>query len=380
MNYLQYLSYYFPKRIDTCINYLVSGVDPKVRKTVGHNIIDFAYTSGKTLFIVDNTQSGSEITNFGRFRVMNILDSNINLCQDLLETSNIEGISRLRSLLADLGFESTQAMKVVNYLSFVKETEHRLGNSGLLSVETLKEYSSTALVKWKLQKLIEIGRLSKDSYDYLLIRYSEVSAAAADFEMFLVMLSPFLSGTCKPSCGTAVHLPVGDFVNDSSMQKILCKLMMSFVKKQPENCTVLIIDDGRGDRNCLIDIMKTFPTNANAHLLTTDAFSLSEGDLNLIMNVFNVRVYSRHDNMASCGKIESLCGYIDIVKRSYTVTVDKRIRASNAFDMLLGTNRTESEMRNAPVRESRFRKEVINSLGEGSAIIDCGGTQVIFQF
>ena len=48
--------------------------------------------------------------------------------------------------------------------------------------------------------------------------------------------------------------------------------------------------------------------------------------------------------------------------------------------MLLGTNRTESVARNAPVREARFRKEMLNSLSSGSAVIDCGGTQALFQF
>ena len=84
--------------------------------------------------------------------------------------------------------------------------------------------------------------------------------------------------------------------------------------------------------------------------------------------------------MSSCAKIESICGQIDVVKRSYTTTVDKHIRASSAFDMLLGTNRTESVARNAPVREARFRKELLNSLSSGSAVIDCGGTQALFQF
>lgn len=37
-------------------------------------------------------------------------------------------------------------------------------------------------------------------------------------------------------------------------------------------------------------------------------------------------------------------------------------------------------IRNAPVREARYRKETINALCPGAAIIDCGGTQALFQF
>ena len=115
-------------------------------------------------------------------------------------------------------------------------------------------------------------------------------------------------------------------------------------------------------------------------MFTTDAFSLGDRDLSVLMRTFPVRIYSRHDSMDSCSRIEACCGQIDVVRRSYTTTVDKRIRASTAFDMLLGTNRTEAETCNVPVREARYRKETINSLCIGTAIIDCGGTQVLFQF
>lgn len=381
MNYLQYIhSVYQPTGAGTGIRYLVSGVDFRVRQVLGQYIVNSVYDSGKVLFVLDSTQSGSEFTNFGRFQVMNPLNGDVDLCHDLLEVSSLKEISRLRSLLMDLGFEGTKAMKVVSYLSFVKEIERRLGNNVPLRIETLEEYGGTALVKWKLLHLVENGKLSNESYEYLLSRYAEVSSAAADFEMFLVMLAPFLSGAYQPSAGTAVHLTVGEFAADRPMQQMLCKLMISFVKKQPSACSILIVDDGKSDRSCIIDVLKTIPTATDVHLLTTDAFSLSEEDLSVLMGTFPVRIYSRHDTMSSCAKIEASCGSIDVVKRSYTTTIDKRIRASTAFDMLLGTNRTEAEICNAPVREARYRKEIINSLCPSAAIIDCGGTQALFQF
>ena len=98
------------------------------------------------------------------------------------------------------------------------------------------------------------------------------------------------------------------------------------------------------------------------------------------MSTFPVRIYTRHDAMSSCLKIENCCGQVDGVKRAYHTAVDKRIRASTAFDLLLGTNRTDTEVINAPVREARYRKEMIHSLYTGTAIIDCGGTQTLFQF
>lgn len=380
MNYLQYIhSVYQSEYLTNDIRYLVSGIDFRVRKVLGQYIVNSIYESGKTLFILDSTQSGSTFTDFGGFKVMNPLNGDVNLCHDLFEISSLKEVSRLRSLLSDLGFDGT-AMKVISYLSFVKETERRLGNHNPISVEILEQYGGTSMVKWKLWQLVENGMLSKDSYEYLLCRYTEVSGAAADFEMFLVMLAPFLSGDFQPSSGIAVHLPVGEFAADRPMQEVLCKLMISYIKNHPTACSVLIVDDGKCDRGCIIDVLKTLPTAADVHFFTTDAFSMREEDLSVLIGTFPVRIYSRHDSMSSCSKIEACCGHIDVVKRSYTTTIDKRIRASTAFDMLLGTNRTETEIRNAPVREARYRKETINALCSGAAIIDCGGIQTLFQF
>lgn len=381
MNYLQYIhSVYQPVQNGIDIRYLVSGVDSYVQQILGQYIVNSIYDAGKILFIIDNTQRGSNFTDFGNFKVMNPLNGEINMCHDLFEVSSLTEMSRLRSLLVELGFDEIKAMKVVNYLYFVRETELRLGNNEPLSVEILEEYGGITLVKWKLRQLLEIGKLSGESYEYLLSRYAEVSSAAADFEMFLMLLAPFIESSCKPFGRGAVHLPVGKFMSDRPMQEVMCRLMISFIRKQPANCSVLVVDDGKSDRNCIVDVLKQLPVVTDVHMFTSDAFSLSDNDLSVLMSTFPVRIYSRHDSMSSCSKIEACCGHIDVVKHSYTTTVDKRIRASTAFDMLLGTNRTEAEIRNAPVREARYRKETINALCTGTAIIDCGGIQALFQF
>lgn len=308
MNYLQYIqSLYQPEYLNNDIRYLVSGIDSRVRKVLGQYIVNSVYESGKILFILDSTQSGSAFTDFGGFKVMNPLNGDIDLCHDLLEVSSLKEVSRLRSLLSDLGFDGTKGMKVISYLSFVKETERRLGNHSPLSVEVLEQYGGTSMVKWKLWQLVEKGMLSKESYEYLLCRYAEVSDAAADFEMFLVMLAPFLSGNFQPSSGIAVHLPVGEFASDRPMQEVLCKIMISYIKKQPAACSMLIVDDGKCDRRCIIDALKTLPTATDVHFFTTDAFSMREEDLSVLMGTFPVRIYSRHDSMSSCSKIEACC-------------------------------------------------------------------------
>lgn len=141
MNYLQYIrSVYQPEYSGNDIRYLVSGVDFRVRQVLGQYIVNSIYEADRILFILDSTQSGSAFTDFGGFRVANPLNGDVNLCYDLLEVSSLKEISRLRSLLTDLGFDGTKAMKVISYLSFVKETERRLGNNSPLSIEILEEH------------------------------------------------------------------------------------------------------------------------------------------------------------------------------------------------------------------------------------------------
>lgn len=380
MNYLQYLNTVNRNHFSAAgANFLVSGADPMIRQVIGQHLTETAYAEGRTLFLLDNTSSSSGFSAFGPYRVVDALSGGINFCGDLFNVSTLQSISRLRSLLSDFGFSSAKAMQVVTFLSFVKETEARLGSTRPLDLETIESYGGPALVQWKLHQLVERGTLTAENYEFLLSRYTEVSAASADFEMLLGLLVPFLSGQ-SPTGKMAVHLPLGEFDADKSMQEVLCKMLLSYVKQTPETCSILILDSGKGERSCILELLKKLPPKASVHLLSTDVFSLEESDLSILMNTFPVRIYSRHESMSSCAKIESICGQIDVVKRSYTTTVDKHIRASSAFDMLLGTNRTESVARNAPVREARFRKELLNSLSSGSAVIDCGGTQALFQF
>ncbi len=382
VNYLQYIGSVqqggitFPN-----VRFLVSGIDSKVRQIVGQNIVASAYERGKTMLIVDNTQSYNAMQmGFGRYQVVNALNGEVSLCNDLLNVNTLKSISRLRSLLSDLGFDGTRAMKIVTYLNFVKETQCRLGDSTALTIDILEQYGSTMLVEWKLKQLVEKGSLSEENYRYLMGRYSEVSGAAADFETFLVLLSPFLGNT-QPAPGMAVHLPVGEFASDKPMQEMLSKLLISYIKQNVSNATVLILDDGNGeDRKFIIDILKNIPISSEVHMLSNDAFTLGEADRSILMNVFPVRIYTRHENMTSCGRVECLCGQIDVVKCSSTVTIDKRFRANSAWDMLLGTNRTETSIANAPTKEYRFRKEIINTMYDGTGIIDYAGNKVMFSF
>ncbi len=321
------------------MRFLVSGIDPKVRQVVGANLVASAFSRRLSLFVVDNTQNAADHSmGLGKYRVVNVLNGGIALCGNLLEVDTLMGISRLRSLLADIGFDDARSMKVVSYLNFVKETEQRLGSKNPLTIETLEQYGSTMLVEWKLDQLVESGCLTDGNRQYLLGRYSEVSGAAADFETFLVLLSPFM-GHAEVTADMAVCFPIGELAADKPMQALLCKLLVSYVKQEPTGFAVLILDDGNGDRSRIIEILKSLPVTTEMHMISDDAFSLAETDRGIVMNKFPERIYTRHEDMASCGIIEKHCGDVDVVKRSSTITVDRRFRANSAWDMLLGTNK-----------------------------------------
>ena len=382
VNYLQYIRSVRQNDTAFCdVRFLVSGADSKVRQIVFRNIVASAYDRGKTLFIVDNTRSGNAVqTEFDRYRVVNVLDGEVNLCKDLLEVSSLQNISRLRSLLTDLGFDDTRIMKIVTYLNFVRETQRRFGDFTVPTMDVLEQYGSVMLVERKLKQLVKTGGLSEENYRYLMGRYSEISGAAADFETFLVLLSPFL-GNAQPAPSTAVHLPFGEFSSDKPMQKMLSELLISYIKQNVGTAAVLILDDGNGkDREFIPYILKNISVHSEVHMLSKDAFTLEEADRNVLMNTFPIRIYTRHDNMTSCGCIENLCGRIDVVQHSSSVAVDKRFRANSAWDMLFGTNRTETSVANAPTKEYRYRKEMINTMYDGTGIIDYAGDKVLFSF
>lgn len=382
VNYLQYIgSVQQGGTMLPNVRFLVSGVDARVRQIVGQNIVASAYDRGMTLFIVDNTQSNNAMqAGVGCYRVVNALGGEVSLCNDLLNVNSLQSISRLRSLLADLGFDGARSMKIVTYLNFVKETQRRLGESTALTTDILEQYGSMMLVEYKLKQLVEVGGLSEENYRYLMGRYSEVSGAAADFETFLVLLVPFM-GEMQPSSNMAVHLPVGEFAYDKPMQEMLCKLLVSYIKQHTGHSAILILDDGNGeDRKFIIEILKNIPVGTEVHMLSNDAFTLGEADRGVIMNTFPVRIYTRHDNMTSCSRIESLCGQIDVVKHSSSVSIDRRWKSNSAWDILLGNNRTETAITNAPTKEYRFRKEVINTMYDGTGIIDYAGNKVLFSF
>ena len=377
MNYLQYIK---KQQGIEPTRFLLSGMDIGVRQLLGQHMIHFCQEQELTLFIVDHTQEDRFFTIPDLdFHVIRVPNDKVMLCSDLLEAVSLYDVSRIRVLLSGLGFQESRIMKVITYLRFVKETQYRLGDHGPLRIATLETYGSMHLVEEKLRQLERKGALSAENVDYLMGRYSEISREAAEFETFLIMLEPFLEGKI-PDLHTIIHLPFGSFDADAGMQKLISRLMISYMKEHPGQCAMLILDDGMGERDFLTDILSHVPGSMPVYLLSDDAFSLDDQQINIVMNAFPIRIYTRHADMRSCAKVAECCGQIDVIHKAYTVTVDHHLKANSAWDMLLGTNHSESEIRNAPVKEYRFPKETIHAMAEGTGIIDCKGSKVWFAF
>ena len=380
MNYLQYIRSVQPASGPAC-DFLISGIDPLVRNAVGGQLVSGLFENRMPLFVVNNAHRSSLLTDFGPYRVVSALSGEVSFCRELLDVDSLAlaSISRLRSFLAGLGFDGPRAMQVISYLRFVRETENRLGNTGLLTPQVLDEYGGSMLVRWKLDQLVSSGQITQESHQYLLGRYAEVSNAAADFDTFMVLLAPFMEGG-PPTPDLAVNLPLGDFCDDRPMQDLLCSLLLAFLRQSPESCAVLILDDAAGDRSSVLRLVQNLPAATPVHLISNDIFSLDEAGQSLLMNRFPCRIYSRHQSMSSCRAIEACCGTVDVIRQTTAVTVDRRLGSGSAWDLLLGTNRTETTSRNAPVRDPRFRKEFIQALPAGTGIVDCAGSQVLFSF
>jgi len=381
VNYLQYIaSMQQDKSKHYPMNVLVSGQDVKVKTVVGNNIVSSAYDQKKTLLIIDNTQRDSPLKSIGRYSVVNGLDGNVKL-YDAFDTSAFTSIIRLRTLLSDLGFEQKEIMKIFAYLQFVEETERRLGApSTTPTIETLQQYGSVMLVNAKLTRLRDSGKISPMNYDYLQGYYSEISASAADFDKFLDLFQPFISGD-KPAQNTALLFPFSELSQDKAVQKVISRMLISYVKNNIEPTSVLILDDARGgDREFIIDLVANLPATAEINMLSDNAFTFEETARNVLLCAFPLKIYTRHDSMASCAAISKQCGEISVAKTTTATTIDRRLSANSPWDLLFDTNKTETMTVGAPTDEARFKPDFINTLCQGSAIIDYAGNKMLFNF
>ena len=115
-------------------------------------------------------------------------------------------------------------------------------------------------------------------------------------------------------------------------------------------------------------------------MLSDNAFTFEETARNVLLCAFPLKIYTRHDSMASCAAISKQCGEISVAKTTTATTIDRRLSANSPWDLLFDTNKTETMTVGAPTDEARFKPDFINTLCQGSAIIDYAGNKMLFNF
>ena len=389
MNYLMYIDQ-INRSTPACVpvQYLVSGCDCYVRNTVLRNILQQTRSAGRPVIVVgDGAEHGAQTLLIEQgYRLENGMSGEYFLCNPVQQLRSVKDISRLRQLLAIMGYDEHQKGKLCTYLSLIQHLEQlRTGRpEPALSLEKLAAYCSTLAVEETLQTLLEEGTISPQQQMMYLSKYAECAEAGASFEDLFFLLIPFMKAEGRRlngDSGIAVLFPTGDALgSDDTLRSMILKLLQ-YALEDPamSNTTVLVFDKGYGNRSAIAQLINSLPPHIDLHVFSEDIFTLCEKPmLAMILNRFSARVYSRHLTMTSAQAIEAACGDIQVVKKTYNVTYDRRLRANRPLDVLFGTNKTENYSTTAPVREPRYPKEMILQLSPGTGIVQYMGNSAIF--
>lgn len=367
--------------------FLVSGSDDRVRKGVLHDVAAGCRAQGKMLIVVDDTggTEGVDVLRSAGYRIKNGMSGECCLYNPLVMTS-VQGMSKLRQLLSVLEYSEKQKGKLMTYLQLVQHVE-RLANGDRtqpLTIDKLSEYCTTLAVRQKLQRLVDAHRIDQAQHMTLLAKYAECCSAAADFEDLFFILMPFIRGSkCRLDlqAGQALVFPTGQLGEDETLRRVVMQLLLFGVEELGgTNLTVLVLDRGYGSRTGICQLIRSLPPQVQIHLFSQDIFTLCDASaLAMMLNRFTARIYSRHLSMSSAEAVEKACGEIDVVQNSYSVTYDRHWRANTPWDILMGNNKTEAYTQNAPVREPRYRKEMIVSFAPGQGIWEYMGNASLFS-
>lgn len=392
MNYLMYIDQ-TNRRLKpppAPVQFLVSGHDDRVRDTVMENLIRQTRAAGRSLVVVSDADNSTALDTVQRagYRLDNGMNGSYHLCNPFRSIGSINGLSRLRQLLTIMEYKEQQKGKLSAYLNFLRHLEFlKTGSQNLdLTLSKIAEYSTTLAVTNALQNLLNQGRITQDQMQVYLSKYAECAAAAADFEDMLFLLLPFTQeggqrlNDAPP--GTAVVFPTEALGDDEILRQLILKLLLfSLEDPNMSNTTVLVIDKGYGNRAGIAGLLSALPGHIDLHVFSDDIFTLCDAPtLAMIQNRFSARVYSRHLNMSSAKAIETACGDVEVVKKTYTVDYDRRLRANRPLDVLFGLNKTEHYGDAAPTLEPLFPKETILQLAPGTGIVQYMGSSTLFPF
>lgn len=367
-------------------NYLCSGSDMTITKKVLNDI--FRFCNGSAIVVDDSGVMKEEIytyLNYYNYHIYNAFSSNICLT-DILNINSIIEISGIRSVLAIAGFSETQRHKIVSYLAFIKQVEILNNNQGSLTLEVLSQYSTNMHVENRLQNLKALGIISYEEQIFLLSKYAELSASAADFEYMLSTIGSFITGSVMlfdilQSERNVLYIPLYLFGGDLNMKRVVIELLNLSLNKSNNGCRdIVIFDSGVQDGEYLLDVLQNMQhLKKGVHVISQDIFTSDNRLQQIVFKNMNVKIFSKHNNMDSCKALEGLLGDIDVVKQTYSVDYPKQWKANSAFDILFGCNKTEHYAWNAPVREPKYRKECIHSFPIGIGIVEYKGNSSLFD-
>lgn len=365
--------------------FLVSGCDPVIQESVLQNILTNCQRTGDLLIVVDDTGGAVDYGVFSTcgYPIQNGFTAGICLYNPF-QVGTLQDMGRTRRLLTLLGYSEKETGKFFSYLQFLRhlETLKIGGQPPLLTVQTIGNYTTVPAMEEQLQTLVDTGIIDERQQRMLLAKYMECSCAAADFEDQLFLLLPFLSGQpLEQQPGQVLVFPTGSLGEDIQIRRIALQLVQFWLETRPNNrMTLILFDRGYGEREFLCEFLLSLPPSMRVHLFSEDAFTLcGNGMLAMLLGRFPARVYGRHAAMASAEAVERVCGEIDVIQHAYNVTYDRHMASNRPWDLLLGRNKAETYAQTSPVREPRYRKEMILSFPQGQGIVDYMGNSSLFS-
>lgn len=382
MNYLSYIEH-AKKQMTSPVQYLVSG-QTFAHEVLLKEIIRNAYSENRDLLIINDTKDFVDITETLTDVGYGITEgfSGVSVYNPL-NIGTLSNISKLRELLETYKMTEKEKQKVISYLSFIQHLRLLEEKNAKLTVEVLaKEYSTYELVARKLDNLARCGQIEEDEMYFLLNKYSECSAIAADLEDLFPLLLPFVkeSGggqTNENNIKNAVILQTGKLGRDQTLKQMIVQLSKFGIDEDNTFKAVIYIDNGCGSREELHYLCTELSVNVDFHIMSKDIFTTPASVLPEILNRFDIKVYGRHKNMSSATMLENELGEIGVSKSTYNKVYDRRFSSNKPLDVLFGRNKTEGYQTLAPVKEARYSKELISELKPNQIIMDVHGQKVM---
>lgn len=382
MNYLSYIEH-AKKQMTSPVQYLVSG-QTFAHEVLLKEIIRNAYSENRDLLIINDTKDFVDITETLTDVGYGITEgfSGVSVYNPL-NIGTLSNISKLRELLETYKMTEKEKQKVISYLSFIQHLRLLEEKNAKLTVEVLaKEYSTYELVARKLDNLARCGQIEEDERYFLLNKYSECSAIAADLEDLFPLLLPFVkeSGggqTNENNIKNAVILQTGKLGRDQTLKQMIVQLSKFGIDEDNTFKAVIYIDNGCGSREELHYLCTELSVNVDFHIMSKDIFTTPASVLPEILNRFDIKVYGRHKNMSSATMLENELGEIGVSKSTYNKVYDRRFSSNKPLDVLFGRNKTEGYQTLAPVKEARYSKELISELKPNQIIMDVHGQKVM---